>query len=1028
MSSSRSLHGNDHRRRMPMGMMVLMVAGCVIMVHLFVMSMPSVDYAMPAVTVVNNDNFLHQEEKIRNEKKDELKKANIKLQEQDNLPFDYQNEVSSQRSNAIKREKSSLENDLLLLGHHKRHDSVREQMQETAVQEHEDAPAFRESILSSSTASTSKHSSKSRKSSSSSSSVVSASDDDEDMETPQLSPTKRPTVPVPAPTKPVPSPTKPVIVKESILEPPQPKITAVSSSAKLGGPVLLLSSHQRLVLYDVDNDLWSFVDEGHGIYYGLLPGSSAGMVRVSRTVSVGSTPDAVMEIDLQGPTGKGYVKSSDVHSRYMHDAVMTKDRASVLVADVAGTVHELTLPELVPHKTLPVFTRAEHINTLAPTDHGTAWVVLHNIGYSKFVELDLATGFRLCTIENVGKQVHGFVMVDNGQSVISLSSKDAALIKIDMPKNCNGQMTVQASKTVIWQHTAISTAKPKFLKGLIVVDRIAYFGMSDFMSSREARGEVETSLIAVNIDTGKQLWERSGLGTKGIINIIGAPYVAVDSTWRELKRSEFTNVALDLTKRTWVKRTPQTTATEELQSMTPLNTGHEYDDLMSAQQKATQMSEESSPAAAVSSPSLTDSMLGEDSQCMAETLATVADAKIKGYAYGLTQSDEAFIRLPIKFDVEALKKDLALLENKYGYTFRADVNNYFILLVTLNGELEQGRIGPFTPVPDRLSLVPYTRKAMDALGAVVGRSRYMMLKAGEEVVRHTDDVRFIARGGARPNQRGAKGGGARSTQYSNGYWGRRFRVHIPVITHKDVKFGSGDSEVNMEAGYAYLFDNGGVHWVNNKSPINRTHLIFDTVGSPQLFELMSRSTIYKISGEVIEGDEPRMVPADPIFDKKIQPLTERWAGANVFSPVTKENLELFVNNEVVPRITDSTTRSAFQSMFNSFAEDWGTHCQSSSGPEEGTPTLCNTIAEKFMKQVIAKFNCENDVLRLENTSLTLLDAVEVIVRQAFFNCAPDLLESSSMDLSMKNSAPIFPVKNHPFRLPPCVPRGRAKKF
>lgn len=67
-------------------------------------------------------------------------------------------------------------------------------------------------------------------------------------------------------------------------------------------------------------------------------------------------------------------------SRFTHDAV--RAGGSVWVCDTErGNVLELSWPGLRRGRTLPLFTKKDHVNTLAPSADGTAlWAVLHNLG------------------------------------------------------------------------------------------------------------------------------------------------------------------------------------------------------------------------------------------------------------------------------------------------------------------------------------------------------------------------------------------------------------------------------------------------------------------------------------------------------------------------------------------------------------------------------------------------------------------------------------------------------------------------
>lgn len=55
------------------------------------------------------------------------------------------------------------------------------------------------------------------------------------------------------------------------------------------------------------------------------------------------------------------------------------------------------------------------------------------------------------------------------------------------------------------------------------------------------------------------------------------------------------------------------------------------------------------------------------------------------------------------------------------------------------------------------------------------------------------------------------------------------RVHIPIITNPDIKFGCGETELYMEPGNLYEIDNQQKHYVINKTDQSRVHLIIDII-------------------------------------------------------------------------------------------------------------------------------------------------------------------------------------------------------
>ena len=73
----------------------------------------------------------------------------------------------------------------------------------------------------------------------------------------------------------------------------------------------------------------------------------------------------------------------------------------------------------------------------------------------------------------------------------------------------------------------------------------------------------------------------------------------------------------------------------------------------------------------------------------------------------------------------------------------------------------------------------------------------------------------------------------------------RVRVHIPIVTNKQVVFSCGqrgdEVRLHMKAGRAYLFDNHLGHAVRNDGSTPRVHLTVDLVGSRRFWELVRLS-------------------------------------------------------------------------------------------------------------------------------------------------------------------------------------------
>lgn len=55
------------------------------------------------------------------------------------------------------------------------------------------------------------------------------------------------------------------------------------------------------------------------------------------------------------------------------------------------------------------------------------------------------------------------------------------------------------------------------------------------------------------------------------------------------------------------------------------------------------------------------------------------------------------------------------------------------------------------------------------------------------------------------------------------------RVHIPIVTNSNIKFGCGQSEIHMSTGSMYEINNQQLHYVINDTDQHRVHLIVDVI-------------------------------------------------------------------------------------------------------------------------------------------------------------------------------------------------------
>lgn len=173
-----------------------------------------------------------------------------------------------------------------------------------------------------------------------------------------------------------------------------------------------------------------------------------------------------------------------------------------------------------------------------------------------------------------------------------------------------------------------------------------------------------------------------------------------------------------------------------------------------------------------------------------------------------------FVQLPVRFDATVLAREIAALGTQHWRDHPQKLpGNYALPLIAAGGDPESDAVdGPMRPTP-YLAQCPYLSQVLGSLGAVWGRTRLMKLVGQAEVSPHAD---------------------------INYYWRERVRVHVPILTRPSVRFLCGDAEVNMAAGECWIFDTWRVHQVINAADDERIHLVADTVGSGEFWELVNR--------------------------------------------------------------------------------------------------------------------------------------------------------------------------------------------
>lgn len=270
-----------------------------------------------------------------------------------------------------------------------------------------------------------------------------------------------------------------------------------------------------------------------------------------------------------------------------------------------------------------------------------------------------------------------------------------------------------------------------------------------------------------------------------------------------------------------------------------------------------------------------------------------------------------FIKLPLSFDQARLVEEVSQFgEDEWRAHPQRFEGNSSLILVSTHGRENDDFWGPMQPA-SRLEKMPYVRQVMRSFNTVIGRSRLMRLAPGAKVDYHVD---------------------------SHYFWRDHLRIHVPIITDPAVEFHCESEQVHMAAGEAWTFDNWRGHWVVNGSNKARIHLVIDTVGSSDVWQM-------------IEGHNhaPRMVEFDPAADVELR--FESYRGHPVVPTAElRADLEQLLDDleDNKPQAPDQTAE--LRAHTRNFIRDWHSQWMAEGPTVAGFPGF-KAVLETYRKTI-----------------------------------------------------------------------------
>jgi hypothetical protein len=266
--------------------------------------------------------------------------------------------------------------------------------------------------------------------------------------------------------------------------------------------------------------------------------------------------------------------------------------------------------------------------------------------------------------------------------------------------------------------------------------------------------------------------------------------------------------------------------------------------------------------------------------------------------------NQPFLKLPKRFCAETIAREMRALPASAWIPHPNKIpGNDAAPLVTVGGSINNLFAGQMAPT-EHLHECKYVMEIMADIGAVWGRSRFMGLAAGAVVPPHVD---------------------------INHYWRTHLRIHIPVITTPAVRFTCGDESVHMAPGECWIFDSFRTHLVENGGPDRRVHLVLDTVGGDELWQLMEAAN----SGE--ETDASKLLRPGQADTSGLQ--FERVNVAKIMSPWEMRCHINFAAEQALPDPRKDAIFRRLERLVSAWAGAWARFGES----QEGRPTYAGFL-------------------------------------------------------------------------------------
>lgn len=186
-----------------------------------------------------------------------------------------------------------------------------------------------------------------------------------------------------------------------------------------------------------------------------------------------------------------------------------------------------------------------------------------------------------------------------------------------------------------------------------------------------------------------------------------------------------------------------------------------------------------------------------------------------------------YLQLPFHFDVKKMQEELGQLDNRnwkqHFQKLHYEGDWSAIPLRSITGDAENIYVSMETN-PDYQDTVflddsVYFKEVLSYFKCSLKGVRLMKLNAGAIIKEHKDGDLCFEQG--------------------------HIRLHIPVVTHEEVQFCLDNEKMNLKEGECWYMNFNLLHSVNNKSNLDRVHLVIDAKVNDWVREIFSMHAIAK---------------------------------------------------------------------------------------------------------------------------------------------------------------------------------------